>query len=461
MVEDNQGRSLIKSTDLMLSELKGKFHLVSAEMGYGHHRAIYPLKVLAKGGQILIANSSPDATSKEKRLWKEMLGAYEFMSRAGRLPLIGNLISKILDSLLYIPKFYPIKDRSNSTLQVRYLKKSIRKGLCKGIMEQTKQPELPMITSFYSSAIAAAMAGQKNVYCIICDSDLNRVWVSENASESPIIYFASGTVSAQRLLSYGVPEKNIVLTGFPLPLELLGSRSLDTLRFNLINRIGNLDPDGSFHNLYKHSLNALLNYNKHIDPTYPPKTKPITITYAVGGAGAQKEIGREIITSLREKIITSEVILNLVAGTRTGSRDYFEKLSKELTDNDENIRVIWAGNNEAYFDLFNRCLQTTDILWTKPSELSFYCALGIPIIMTPSIGPQEKCNRRWLREIGAGIKQQNPALTDQWLFDLLHKGRLAEAAWNGFLKGRKYGTFNILDFLQTGTFTSSNDPLKR
>jgi hypothetical protein len=198
-----------------------------------------------------------------------------------------------------------------------------------------------------------------------------------------------------------------------------------------------------------------------MDPAYPPKKKTITITYAVGGAGAQKEIGREIIASLVEKIVAGEVILNLVAGTRTGSRDYFEKLKKEITGDDENIRIIWAVNNESYFDLFNRCLQTTDILWTKPSELSFYCALGIPIIMTPSIGPQEKCNRRWLREIGAGLKQQSPALTDQWLFDLLHKGRLAEAAWNGFLKGRKFGTYNILDFLQTGTFTSSNDPLKR
>jgi hypothetical protein len=447
--------------ELVPAEVKGKFHLVSAEMGYGHHRAIYPLKALSKGGQILIANSSPDATSKEKRLWKEMLGAYEFMSRAGKLPLIGSLISRMLDSLLYIPKFYPIKDRSNSTLQVRYLKKSIKKGLCKGILEQTNFPELPMITSFYSSAIAAEMAGQKNVYCIICDTDLSRVWVSEDASESSIIYFASGTVSSQRLLSYGVPEKNIVLTGFPLPLELIGNRNLDTLRINLIHRLGNLDPDGSFYNLYKHSLNALLNYDQYKDPIFPAKKKPVTITYAVGGAGAQIEIAREIISSLAEKIASGEVILNLVAGTRSESRDYFKKISMEISDNDEDIRIIWADDNESYFDLFNSCLQTTDILWTKPSELSLYCSLGIPIIMTPAIGPQEKCNRRWLREIGAGFKQQNPGLTDQWLFDLIRKGRLAEAAWNGFLKGRKYGTYNILDFLQTGTFISSNDPLKR
>ena len=97
----------------------------------------------------------------------------------------------------------------------------------------------------------------------------------------------------------------------------------------------------------------------------------------------------------------------------------------------------------------------------KPSELSFYCALGMPIIMTPAIDPQERFNHRWLREAGAGFKQRNPEYTDQWLFDLLDKGRLAEAAWLGFLKARKYGTYNILDFLEKGNFTPSNDPLKR
>jgi UDP-N-acetylglucosamine:LPS N-acetylglucosamine transferase len=189
--------------------------------------------------------------------------------------------------------------------------------------------------------------------------------------------------------------------------------------------------------------------------------KSLTITYAVGGAGAQKEIGRQIAQSLAKKIHEGKVKINLVAGTRTELRDYFISVKKEFGVNRDNVRIIWSDDNESYFDMFNQVLHTTDILWTKPSELSFYCALGIPIIMTPAIGPQEKANSRWLREIGAGIKQQNPEYTDQWLFDLLLKGRLAEAAWNGFLKARKYGTYNILDFLETGTFVSSNNPLKR
>lgn len=452
-------KTQINSDNLLDSQLNGKFWLVSADMGYGHLRAIYPLKELSRGGQILNINTSPYSTAKERRLWKEMLGTYEFMSRAGKLPLIGNLISKILNSLLYIPNFYPVKDRSNTTFQVRYLKKSIKRGLCKGILEQTKWPELPMITSFYSPAIAAEMADRHNIYCIICDTDLNRVWVQENASSSRIIYFASGTISAQRLLSYGVPEKNIVLTGFPLPIELLGDRSLNTLKNDLIRRLRNLDPEGVFYNLYMHSLNALIQYDEFKGGL--AGINSITITYAVGGAGAQKEIGKQIARSLREKILNSQVKLNLVAGTRTELRDYFLHIKQDLPDHNENIQIIWAEDHEKYFELFNKCLKTTDILWTKPSELSLYCALGIPIIMTPSIGPQEKCNRRWLREIGAGFKQQSPEVCDQWLFDMINKGRIAEAAWNGFLKARKYGTYNILDFLGTGTFVSSNDPLRR
>jgi len=447
--------------DRILEKLKGQFWLVSADMGYGHQRAIYPLKELSRGGEIINANTSPNASPRERRLWKTMLRTYEFMSRAGKLPVVGDSITRMLDSLLYIPKYYPKKERLQPTLQVKYLKRSIEKGLCNGIIQQIGRPMLPMITSFYSSAIAAEMAGHQYIFCIICDTDINRVWASEHASTSKIIYFASGSIAAQRLLSYGVPEKNILLTGFPLSLELLGDRNLDVLKDNLSRRLKNIDPNERFYSLYKHSVQAFLQNDESYFTDSVTHKKSITITYAVGGAGAQKEIGGQIVESLSKKIKKGKVKINLVAGTRPEVRDYFIAVKKGYTDNNDNVQIIWANNNETYFDLFNQCMQTTDVLWTKPSELSFYCALGIPIIMTPAIGPQEKCNRRWLREIGAGFKQKNPKHTNQWLFDMIKKGRLAEAAWSGFLKGRKYGTYNIIDFLAKGEFEASNHPLKR
>ncbi len=441
--------------------LEENFWLVAADMGYGHQRAIYPLKALAKDGIIVNANTSMNSTKKEMRLWRKMLHTYEFMSRAGSFPIIGNYIKHMLDGVLFIPKYYPLRDNSGSTFQVKYLKKRIKKGLCMGVTEQIKTPEMPMITSFYSSAIAADMAGHKKIFCIICDTDLSRVWAAENASTSNIVYFASGSVSAQRLLSYGVPEKNILLTGFPLPLELLGNRNLNTLKSDLSRRLANLDPQKVFYNLYKHSVESFLKDSSIVYPSDNFPSGPITITYAVGGAGAQKEIGRQVVGSLADKIESGQFKVNLVAGTRKELRDYFLRVKDEVARNSDNVQVIYAEDNDTYFSMFNECLHNTDILWTKPSELSFYCALGIPVIMTPAIGPQEKCNRNWLRETGSGFKQQNPQYTYQWLIDLLNKGRLAEAAWLGFLKARKFGTYNILDYLEKGSFTPSNDPLKR
>ena len=81
--------------------------------------------------------------------------------------------------------------------------------------------------------------------------------------------------------------------------------------------------------------------------------------------------------------------------------------------------------------------------------------------MSPIIGSQEKFNRKWLREIRAGIRQENPDYTDQWLFHLLQEGHLADAAWSGFLKARKLGVRKIKELLINGTITRSDSPLQR
>ncbi|PIV64865.1 MAG: hypothetical protein COS09_02615, partial [Candidatus Nealsonbacteria bacterium CG01_land_8_20_14_3_00_12] len=97
---------------------------------------------------------------------------------------------------------------------------------------------------------------------------------------------------------------------------------------------------------------------------------------------------------------------------------------------------------------FNQKLRKTDILWTKPSELSFYAALGLPIIIAPPIGSQEEFNKRWLLKSGFGALEENPSYTDQWLFDWLNRGYLAEAAMEGFIEGEKLGTINIQKIIE-------------
>jgi len=430
--------------------------VVSADMGYGHQRAVYPLKDIAEDGIITVGSSGAISKS-EQKLWKRLLNAYEFFSRAKGIPVIGPPVFSMLDSLMRIPSFYPMRNLSNTTFQVNFLESLIEKGLCTGMLEKTETKNLPVVTSFYASAIAADKKGFNKVFCIICDADINRAWVAKNPWESKIEYFAPCGKAAQRLKAYGVPDERIHLTGFPLPIELLGDENLSVLKKDLAQRLFYLDPQKKFWARHGRNVEYFLG-KENCDFK---NDRELTITYAVGGAGAQKEIGGKIANSLKEKIRAGEIRLILVAGIRKEVNEYFQSIKKDVSSDGENIKIIYAETLHEYFESFNKALHETDILWTKPSELSFYCALGIPIIMSPIIGSQEKFNKKWLHEIQAAMKQEKPEYTDQWLYDLLNRGTLAESAWDGFLKARKLGTFKIHQVLEIGYLEKVTDPVLR
>jgi hypothetical protein len=325
------------------------------------------------------------------------------------------------------------------------------------MLEKISTKNIPLVTSFYASAIAADDKGFNKIYCIICDADINRVWVAKQPWESRIEYFAPCGKSAQRLKAYGVSAERIHLTGFPLPIELLGDENLSVLKKDLAQRLFYLDPKGKF--WARHGMNVEYFLGK--ENCVFRNERKLTLTYAVGGAGAQKEIGGEIAQSLQEKLRAGEIKLNLVAGIRKEVFEYFKIIMSKVDPDGNGINIIYANSLHEYFDKFNQSLHHTDILWTKPSELSFYCALGIPIIMSPVIGSQEKFNRKWLREIQAALKQEKPDYTNEWLDDLLNRGTLAESAWDGFLKVRKMGTFKIKKVLKTGFIEKETDPVMR
>ena len=433
-----------------------KSWVITADMGYGHQRAVYPLRDIAE--EKIITVGSDDAPSKkEKKLWRRVLGAYEFMSRAKSIPVIGKPIFTLLDALLHIPSYYPMRDLSNTTFQVSLLQSSINNGLCSAMLDKIKTKDLPIVTSFYASAIAADMKGFQNVYCIICDADINRVWVAKEPWESRIHYFAPCGKAAQRLRAYGVPSERIFVTGFPLPNELVGDINMSALKANLGQRLRRLDPKGIF---WERRGGNVVHFLGQENCTGNEKKK-LTVTYSVGGAGAQKEIGEKIAKSLKTKILSDEVKLILIAGIKQNVRDYFISVKESVAPDNSKIEVIYADTLSEYFDKFSSAMKETDVLWTKPSELSFYSALGIPIILCPSIGSQEKFNKKWLFEIQAGIKQEAPEYTDQWLCELLNKGTLADMAWSGFLKARKLGTHKIIEVLKTGKMVGENSPVLR
>ena len=98
-----------------------------------------------------------------------------------------------------------------------------------------------------------------------------------------------------------------------------------------------------------------------------------------------------------------------------------------------------------YFGRFNALLARPDILWTKPSELSFFAALGIPLVFSWPLGVHERVNRRWVLHRGAGFKQESPGEAWEWLREWLDDGTLAGAAWSGYQRLPKFGAARIAE----------------
>jgi hypothetical protein len=431
--------------------------VAAANMGLGHKRAIRPLWDIAEGG-LIVVNDPSVAGPDELKVWEQLLSVYERLSRAKRIPLIGNALFGIMDYFQQIQPPYPRVDLSKPSIQTKWTEGMVRKGLCEGMIERIESKPLPFITSYYAAAIAADMAGYGRVYCIICDADINRVWVASDPRASRIEYLVPCGSVLRRLKQYGVPDERLFMTGFPLPKELLGGPELGLLKADLGQRLRYLDPQDRFWPLHEQSVAHFLGREN----CKARRKRKLTLAFAVGGAGAQKEIGAEALASLKGKILGGELAMNLVCGVRSEVRAYYEAFVKAQGLEDcADVRIIGGRGDEEYFDSFNASLRDTDILWTKPSEMSFYVGLGIPLIVAPTIGAQETFNRNWLEEIQAGIPQSDPRYANEWLFELLVQGRFAEAAWSGFLKARKYGTYKIHELLATGTMARSGDPLTR
>jgi len=422
-----------------------KAWVISVNMGYGHQRTAYPLRDLAFKGEIINANSYQGIPEKDRKIWEGTRRFYEFISNFSRIPLVGKTAFSIYDKFQKILGFYPKRDLSQPNFNLKQIYSFFKKDWGKDLIEKLKINPLPLITTFFIPAFMAEFFNYPGeIFCVVCDADISRTWAPLNPKESKIKYFASTERVIERLKLYGVKEENIFLTGYPLPLENIGvsppAGGLEILKEDLRLRLLNLDPKKRYFEKYKTLIEEKVG-------KLPEKSDhPLTILFSVGGAGAQKEIAIKIVKSLRERIKRGEVKIILSAGIREKIKKYFEKNLAEIKLNEAKphcAEIIFEKDIESYFQKFNLALRKTDILWTKPSELSFYSALGIPIIISSSIGSQEEFNMRWLLKSGFGIFQENPRYTRQWLIDWLDRGYLAEAAMEGFIEGEKLGTLNI------------------
>lgn len=419
-----------------------KAWIVSADMGYGHDRAAHGIEELAYGGKIITANGYPGIPAHDRKLWKETRGIYETISRLKPIPVLGPLLFQAMDRFQEIEPFYPRRDLSEPTLQLRGMYRFIRKGLCRHLMDQLLRRHLPVICTFPLPAFAFEEHGYpEDIYVVVTDTDMSRAWVPLDPKKSKIKYFAPTGRVVERLKLYGVRPENIFLTGFPLPKILVGGPMNTTVKNDLAQRICNLDPKGIFTTHYWQTLKGELGLAR----CAAKKRNPVTITFAVGGAGAQRHLGLEIAKALAPKIRRGQMKLQLVAGTRREVFDYFKAgLQKLRLWNQRNgVHVFCEPDRHAYFHGFDRVLRQTDVLWTKPSELSFYAGAGIPIVMSPPVGSQEEYNKLWLLNVGGGIMMHETATCHEWLDDWIQSGGLARMAWNGYIEAPTRGTYRI------------------
>lgn len=432
--------------------------VVTADMGYGHQRAAHSLAYLAHDG--VLTAGSPEATDPdEARFWRRLTGGYEFLSRMKDVPLVGGALFGALDAMLAIPPFYPLRDLSHPSPNNLIVDHLIQQGLGRSLMEKLRTKHAPLISTFYAPALVADRLHYDHVYCVICDADLNRVWVASKARESRIQYFAPCGRVMRRLRQYGVPDERIFITGFTLPRENIGGTAMPVLKSDLLTRLARLDRRGRFMGVYGSTVRELL--GERPDPA--PGAR-VTVTFAVGGAGAQAEIGVMLLQALKPAILDGRYRLVLVAGVNALTERFFTEVTARLgleAALGDGVVILREASKAAYFDRFNAMMRETDILWTKPSELSFYSALGIPIIMSPPIGSQEKKNERWLMDKGCALPQYTPTLALEWLDDMLKDGVFAEKALSGFIKNRKLGVYKVEEVLETGKLEREKHPLRR
>jgi hypothetical protein len=416
--------------------------VIAIDMGYGHLR---PARTLAEhiGATVLQADRPPLADAEEQRHWGTIRRFYETTTRASSLPWAGPPFRSLLNVITDIPPLYPFRDLSSPTLGVKWMERLAKKGLGRSMVAYLQEHALDLVSTFYSPAVLADYHGYDRIFCIVTDSDVNRVWAPIRPQTSKVHYFAPSGRVVRRLRACGMPKEQVELTGFPLPHSLVGGPDASVLRSNLAARLARLDPERVFRQQFATDLESF--------DAIPEAGGPPHLVFAVGGAGAQATLPSLFLPSLKPLLESDQLRLTLVAGVRSEVAKIFEgqlAVAGLEAQRGRSVDILFETTLDGYFQAFEKVLAHTDVLWTKPSELVFYAGLGLPLLLSDPIGIHESYNLRWARENGAGLKQRDPRVTGERLLDLLAEGTLAAAAWAGYRRLPHRGLYQIVDRLK-------------
>jgi hypothetical protein len=404
-------------------------------MGYGHLRPAHAL-ARAVGGEVLECDQPPLAGEAERRRWDRTRSLYERLCRIAAAPL-GAPFLALLDRITRVP--HPARPGALAAPsgETRWLEREIAEGLCAGVVARLRAERAPLVTTFYAPAIAADLAGIDDVLCVVTDVDVNRVWAASDPAASRVRYAVPARRTARRLLAYGVDPARIAVTGFPLPPALLGEGGA-AADAALARRLARLDPRGAFAREAPEAARAL-----RAAPPPAAGTAPPHLLLAIGGAGAQRPLALAVVRALAKDVAAGALRVTIATGTRA---DTLAKVRKRLARDGttallgRGLDVLSEPTFPAYEARFVAALADADLLWTKPSELVFFGATGLPLLLAPPLGAQERANRAWALRRGAALDAPRPSAFRTWLAVRRADGSLARAAWLGATRMRRNGT---------------------
>jgi hypothetical protein len=279
---------------------------------------------------------------------------------------------------------------------------------------------LPRLHTFFLPGLACVYnrVPGKN-YQLLCDADFHRVWAPIRPNDGEVTYLVPTAEGADRMMSYGVAHGRIVVTGFPLPVANTGGRDMEVLQSDFRARLERLSPQSE---------------------------SPLRLVFALSGAGCYLNLLKTLIREMLPELRSGRLTLTIAAGDNLKAKCAIERHLAELNVSaGDGVRMLYSRDVLESFALFNRRLRESDLLITKPGELVFYAALGIPQVLLPPVGKHEFKNRAYLFERLSAVDLPTIASVGAWFLTQRASGLWRRAAESAYVRLPKLGTFAIND----------------
>jgi hypothetical protein len=412
--------------------MRPDFYITTVLMGYGHLRAADNVAGLGRG-RLVRVDQPPFANLVDVLVWKSSQDLYHVLSRTAETRL--RFLFRVLERIEDIPDDSKLASMEYSMLMRFLVRTGVGRGLRRLVnlstslradysdIEPRGQVYPPRLHTFFLPGLACVYNRfpGKN-YQLLCDADFHRVWAPIKPSDGDVTYLVPTAAGADRLMSYGVAHERIVVTGFPLPIANTGGRDLEVLQSDLRARLERLSPQSD---------------------------SPLRLVFALSGAGCYLNLLKTLIRELLPELQSGKLTLSIAAGDNQKAKAEIESHLVALNARPaDGVTILHSPDVLEAFALFNRALREGDLLITKPGELIFYAALGIPQVLLPPVGKHEFKNRAYLIENRAALDLPGADSAGGWLLTRRANGLWRRAAESAFARLPKLGTFAINDAVQ-------------